>query len=436
MEKSKIELLRDKPIELRKAFLDGLTNEELLDLQYDWKVWARPKQFIPEGDWFVWMIMAGRSFGKTRTGAETIRYLVERGICGRIALIGAITKDWRDVMIEGESGILATAHPKFRPTYNKNEGKLQWPNGAVAQAYSGEVPESLRGPQHDFIWIDELAKMPYQQEVWDQAMLGLRLGTNPRVLITTTPRPTTLMKNILTDPQLHLTTGTMYENSANLPGNYVSQMEKRYEGTRMGLQELHAELLLDNVNSMFTLDNIHANRVNHHVDLKRIVVALDPAVTNNENSDETGIIVAGRGINNEGYILFDGSMKGTPNDWALKAIQLYKQFNADVIVAEVNQGGQMVETIISHIDPYVNYAAVRATRGKVIRAEPIAALYERNLIHHVGDVKQLEELETQMCDFDPTLQGKQKSPDRMDALVWALTELFPDEMAEPKVWVL
>jgi len=434
-EQSKIEILRSLPIEKRKQFLQSLSDIDALNFKYDWMVNGRPKQLegLLTNDYFVHLVLCGRGFGKTKMGSETVRYYVERGTYGRIALLAGTAADARDVMIEGESGILATAHPNFRPTYNPSQRKLTWPNGAIAQAFSAEAYEALRGVQFDYAWVDELAKFPYQQEAWDQLMFGLRLGRDPKVLVTTTPRPTELIKNLASDPSTLLTTGSTFENSANLAPQAIEQMRKRYEGTRIGRQELYAEMLLDNVNALFNQDNIDQNRIDDAPDLIRIVVAIDPAVTNNANSDETGIVVAGRSADGKGYILHDGSMKGTPNEWATKALKLYELYKADLIVAEVNNGGLMVNTIISHLSPYTNYKDVRATRGKVLRAEPITALYERNLIHHVGHHNLLE---AQMCDFDPTLGSKQKSPDKLDALVWALTELFPEQISEPTITLL
>ena len=334
-------------------------------------------------------------------------------------LIGATADDARDIMIEGESGILATCPKAERPEYRPSQRKLIWPNGAVSLIFTADEPERLRGKQHGALWADELAAWRYP-EAWMQAKLGLRLGANPQACITTTPKPSALMRELIADSATAVTRGTTYDNRENLADAFFASIIKTYEGTRLGRQELNAELLDDNPYGLWTRAQIDALRVNKAPELKRIVVAIDPAVTSNENSDETGIVVAGIGRDDHLYILADLSLIGSPDKWARTAVGGYRTWQADRIIAETNNGGDMVEAVIRQVDRSVSYRKVTATRGKVIRAEPIAALYEQGRAHHVGN---FERLEDQMIEFDPTA-ARQASPDRMDALVWAGTELF------------
>jgi phage terminase large subunit-like protein len=402
--------------------------------KFDWPHFARPSQLAPDGDWFCWMILAGRGFGKTRTGSEWVRSM----LCGttplaagryrHIALAAETAADARDVMVgdgkgPGEGSGILQVHPKdFRPVYESSKRRLTWPNGAIATLYNGTEPEQLRGPEHDAAWIDELAKYALAQDVWDQLQFGLRLGSRPRVLITTTPKPTKLLKKIIADPRTHVTRGSTAENIANLAPTFVSA---RYAGTRLGRQELDAELLEDTPGALWKLSDIEAARIAPAdlPTLRRIVVAIDPAVSNNENSDETGIIVAAKADDGDAYIIADYSLKASPDGWAREAVKAYHLHHADRIIAEVNNGGALVEATVRMVDPNVSYKAVHASRGKAVRAEPVAALYEQHRIHHVGPFSMLED---QMCaftsDFDRGRAGY--SPDHVDALVWALTELM------------
>jgi phage terminase large subunit-like protein len=382
----------------------------------DWRGTARPEQLPPAGDWTFWLILAGRGFGKTRTGAEWVRRRVRSS--GYVNLIGATAGDARDIMIEGESGILAICPRWERPEYLPSQRKLRWPNGATSLIFSADEPERLRGMQHAALWCDELAAWRYP-ESWDQAKFGLRLGKKPRAIITTTPRPTKIVKSLVADPATHVTRGSTFDNAANLAPAFLATIVRQYEGTRLGRQELNAEILLDNPGALWRRDQIDALRLREAPDLVRVVVAIDPAVTSNADSDETGIVIAGRGADNHAYILADRSMVGSPDAWGRAAVEAYRHFKADRIVAEVNNGGDLVESLLRNIDRGVSYRKVTATRGKFIRAEPIAALYEQGRVHHVGTFDRLED---QMCDFDPQTGGS--SPDRMDALVWALTDLF------------
>lgn len=387
---------------------------------------------MPPGDWRVWLILAGRGFGKTRTGAETVRQWVKR--YPLVNLIGATADDARDIMIEGESGILAICPKDERPTYVANKAQLQWPNGAKSLVFTADSPERLRGKQHMKLWADELCAWRYQ-ESWDQAMFGLRLGDAPQAIVTTTPKPTLLLRNLTKDPQTFVTRGSTFDNKANLADAFIGQILSKYEGTRLGRQEIYGEVLDDYAGALWSRGNLDRNRVGSGEKaprevptLRRVVVAIDPAATATEESDETGIIVAGVGQDGRGYVLEDRSGRYTPEGWAREAIALYKRWSADRIVAEVNNGGDMVEATIRMVDRTVSYKSVRASRGKVIRAEPIAALYEQDKVSHVQ--RGLTALEDQMCQFSADFDRKAAgySPDRVDALVWALTEL----MVEPQ----
>jgi phage terminase large subunit-like protein len=406
------------PESKRKKILASLTNEEAALLRYSWDFWARPDQREPPGNWQIWLVKAGRGFGKTWLGAHWVRSVVERRLGRRGALVGGTYSDVRDVMVEGPSGILAICPPWFRPDPQYNRRRLLWPNGAETFLYTAEEPDRLRGPQHDFTWGDELAAWRYE-ETYDQLMFGLRQGANPRALFTTTPRPTRLIRELVKDPRVHVTTGTSYDNRVNLPEVFFHKIIKKYEGTRLGRQELLAEILDDNPKALWKRAMIENHRVSQAPELSRVVVAIDPAVTSNMDSDETGIVVVGR-AGDQGFVLGDYSDVYTPDAWARQAVKAYYLYKADRIVAEVNNGGDMVEAMIRNVDSNVPYRAVHASRGKALRAEPVAALYEQGRCHHVGSFPALED---QMCEFDPTAELS-KSPDRMDALVWGFSDLF------------
>ena len=411
------ERLAALPGEQLQEAIETLTDDEAAALLYDWKFWARPSQLPPPGDWRVWLILAGRGFGKTRTGAETTIDRVRRSVSKRVGLIAPTAADARDVMVEGESGILACSPPDFRPLYEPSKRRLTWPNGAVATLFSAEEPDRLRGPQHDFIWADEPAAWKYP-ETWDMAMFGLRLGTNPQVVATTTPRPTRLIRDLVADPGTVVTRGTTYENARNLAPAFLTAIVKKYEGTRLGRQELNGEILDDNPGALWSRNVIEALRVREHPPLLRIVVGVDPAVTSDPKSDETGIVVAGVDAAGHYYVLADASLQGTPLTWATAVKRVYDQYRADRVVAEKNNGGELVEANLRTVDRTLSYRGVWASRGKQTRAEPISSLYEQGKVHHVGTFPLLED---QMCDWAP--DSGDPSPDRMDALVWAMTEL-------------
>lgn len=421
MQSSTIERIRALPPPLRAKFVQACSPKAKLLAAYDWDLKARDTQREPSGDWTVWLILAGRGFGKSRTGAEFTRKKMASGKYGRWALVGRTTADVRDVMVEGESGILATSPPWFKPKYEPSKRRLTWPNGAIATTYSADEPDLLRGPQHDGFWADELAAWPYE-DTWDQLQFGLRLGKRPCGIVTTTPRPTKLIIELTKASTTHVTRGSTYDNRANLAPSFFAQIIKKYEGTRLGRQELLAEILTDIEGALWKRSRIDELRVRVAPELKRVVVAIDPAVTATEGSDETGIVVAGLGVDNHGYTLADYSLRGSPHEWASQAIDAYIKFNADRIVAEVNNGGDMVEHVIRGVAKErglrIAYKEVRATRGKQLRAEPVSALTEQGIAHHVGTHAELED---QKCTWVP---GDAKSPDRLDAEVWAFTELM------------
>lgn len=418
-----------------------LSPETQASLRWLWEFWARPDQLEPPGDWSTWLILAGRGWGKTRCGAETIRAWacgstpLAAGKCSRIALVAETAPDARDVMVEGESGILACHPADFRPTYYPSKRKIEWPNGAIATLYNATEPDQLRGPQHDGAWCDELAKWRYVQDSWDQLQFGLRLGEHPRQIITTTPRPLPILRKLLVDPTCFVTRGRTFDNADNLAENTLRQLQDAYGNTRLGRQELEGEILDDIPGALWTRASIDDSRLQEAPDLERIFVAVDPAASSNEGSDENGIVVVGLARDKDGYargyVLEDGSLKGSPEEWARKAVHLYRKYSADKIIAEKNQGGEMVEAVIKSVDRQVPVKLVHASRGKHVRAEPISALYEQGRVHHVG---RFDKLEDQMCMFsmDNIRDGNMGSPDRVDALVWGLTELFDKITARAK----
>jgi phage terminase large subunit-like protein len=332
-----------------------------------------------------------------------------------MALVGATAADARDVMVEGESGLMNVCPPWNRPLYEPSKRRVTWPNGAIATTYSADEPERLRGPQHDDAWTDEIAAWRYE-DAWDNLMFGLRLGDDPRVCATTTPKPIKLVKELISASTTVKTGGSTYENRSNLAGPFLEHIIKKYEGTRLGRQELEAQLLDDNPDALWKRQKmIEDHRKTKFPELKRIVVAVDPPAK--ATGAEAGIIVGGLGEDGHGYILDDRSLQGSPNEWGTAAVTAYHSRMADRIVAEVNQGGDMVESTIRTVDRTVSYRAVHASKGKYTRAEPVAALYEQGKVHHVGAFPILED---QMCDWTPG----DESPDRMDALVWLLTDLM------------
>ena len=384
--------------------------------QKRWRDIARSEQIAPDGDWRIWLLLAGRGFGKTRTINEWAIEQAQAIPGSRGAIIGATAADVRDVLIEGESGLLNISRDGFRPVYEPSKRRITWPNGSMAATYSADEPERLRGPQHHWGVVDELAAWRYPA-AWDNFMFGLRLGTDPRAAVATTPKPVALLKSLLKDANTVVTRGSTYDNRANLAPAFFEQIIKKYENTRLGRQELNAELLEDVEGALWSLDVIENTRVIHTPDLIRIVVAIDPSATNTSDSDEAGIVAAGVDDAGHGYVLDDKSLRESPLGWTKEAITLYHKLKADRIVAESNNGGDMIEVIIRSVDSSVAYSKVYASRGKQTRAEPISAFYEQKRVHHVGV---FGELESEMTSWVPGMA----SPNRMDALVWALTELM------------
>lgn len=418
-----------QPEAIQEAILNNLTEAQCRNLRYDWKGYkARPNQIVPSGDWRYWLIQAGRGWGKTRTGAETVRGWVGQGY-RRIHLVGATAGDTRDVMVQGQSGLLACFPQHQRPVYEPSKRLITFHTGAVGYLFSADEPERLRGPQCEAFWSDEIAAWRFGQDAWDNLLFGFRLGNDPRGVITTTPKPIQLLRDIIADRHTFVTRASSYENRTNLAPAFFDAIIRKYEGTRLGRQELDAELLEDIPGALWTRDMIDRTRIKLS-DVQwglmlRIVVAIDPAVSAGENSDNTGIVVAGLTDTGHVIVIEDLTCKESPLRWAEIAVAAYRRYKADRIIGEVNNGGDLVEGNIRAVSANVSYRAVRASRGKMVRAEPVAALYEQRRVHHIGAFQSLED---EMCSFVPGIRGK--SPDRMDALVWAVTDLLVDPEEE------
>ena len=414
------------------AFLAGLTENALASLPWLFEFWALPHQLPPGGDWKSWVIMGGRGAGKTRAGSEWVRAQVEGatplgpGRARRVALVAETFDQGRDVMVMGDSGILACSPPDRRPVWEAGRRRLVWPNGATATVFSAHEPEALRGPQFDAAWADELAKWKKAEETWDMLQFALRLGRHPQQVVTTTPRNVGVLKAILRNASTVVTHAPTDANRAYLAESFLAEVEARYAGTRLGRQELEGVLLDDVEGALWATAAIEAGRVDAAPKLDRIVVAVDPSVTGGAASDECGIIVAGVVCDGppqewRAYVLEDASVRGGPLDWARAAIAAMERHGAERLVAEVNQGGDLVESVIRQVDPLVPFRSLRAGRGKGLRAEPVAALYEQGRVRHL---RGLGTLEDQMCRM--TVRGFEGrgSPDRLDALVWAIHELM------------
>jgi phage terminase large subunit-like protein len=399
--------------------------------------WALPHQVAPEGDWRAWVILGGRGAGKTRAGAEWVRSRVEGarpldpGVSARVALVGETIDQAREVMVFGESGILACSPPDRRPEWQAGRKRLVWPNGAVAQVFSAHEPEALRGPQFDAAWVDELAKWKKARETWDMLQFALRLGDAPQVCVTTTPRNVGVLRELLEAPSTVLSQAPTEANRAHLAESFLREVRARYAGTRLGRQELDGVMIGEAEGAFWTMAGLEAARVADLPDLDRIVVAVDPPVTGNAGSDECGIVVAGAVTRGpveswRAYVLEDASVhSASPKAWAEAVIAARDRHGADQIVAEVNQGGDLVEAVIRQVDALAPVRKVRASRGKAARAEPVAALYEQGRVAHLrGEGARLDDLEDQMCAMTARgFEGK-GSPDRLDALVWAIHELM------------
>ncbi|MBT8152547.1 terminase family protein [Epibacterium ulvae] len=417
------------------AFLNDLSEPTYAALPYEFSFWAMDHQLPPPGDWRAWVILGGRGAGKTRAGAEWVRAQVEgatalsAGRACRVALVGETYDQVRDVMIRGDSGIVACSPPDRRPVWKASERRLIWPNGAEAQAFSAHDPEALRGPQFDVAWADELAKWKKGEDSWDMLQFALRLGDQPQVCVTTTPRNVEVLRQLITSPSTVQTSAPTSANAANLAPSFLTEVEDRYGGTRLGQQELEGALLGEADGALWRSAQLIAAQVKRAPPLNRVVVAVDPAVSHHENSDACGILVVGAVTDGgpkdwRGYVLADHTVTGaSPLEWATAAVRAAEVHNADRIVAEVNQGGALVETVLRQVDALVPFKPRHARKGKSARAEPVAALYEQGKIRHLPG---LQALEDQMCQMTPQGYQGQGSPDRLDALVWALTELMID----------
>jgi phage terminase large subunit-like protein len=399
----------------------------------DWNSIARDKQKLPSGSWCLWLILAGRGFGKTRTGAESIMNLINSGMYRKIAIIGKTVKEAKDIMVDGPSGLLSTTISKkmfqnigeglndsniMKFKYYTSRKQIIWENGAIAHIFGGDNYDALRGYQFDLMWVDEFAKFKNPDLFWEQVLFTLRLGKEPRCIMTTTPRPIQILKDLSEDETTHLTYGSTFENKANLSAKFIGTMEAKYLSTRIGRQELFGEIILEKRNTVWKKENIIYRNINHNC-LSKIVIGIDPAVSCNEHSDETGIIVAGSGYDDRIYILEDLSGKYTPSEWAKIVCRSYKDCDVGHVVAETNNGGDLVREMLTTIYPNIPFKSIKAIKGKIARAEPIALLYESKRIFHV---REFYELEKQMCNLSYDNRLKH-SPDRVDALVWAVSEL-------------
>ncbi|MCZ8186532.1 MAG: terminase family protein [Beijerinckiaceae bacterium] len=425
-----------------RTLLEGLGPDALARFLADWPLFARPDQLPPEaaqggGPWSTWLVLGGRGAGKTRTGAEWVRGLA-LGLppfagrpAGRIAIVAETLQDLREVMVEGVSGLLAIHPPAERPLWLASRRRLEWPNGAVAQGFSAEDPESLRGPQFEAAWCDELAKWNQAEATFDMLQFGLRLGDWPRQVITTTPRPTRLLKRLAADPRSAVSRAATRANAAHLAPHFLATIVGRYAGTALGRQELEGEFVEERPDALFRREAIEAARVEAAEDCRRIVVAVDPPA-GGVRGGRCGIVAAGLAASGLAYVLEDASLeRATPEAWAGRAIAVYRRLEADALLVEINQGGEMVRSVLATIDPAVPVTMLRARRGKHARAEPVAALYAQGRVRHAGAFPALEE---EMTMFGPDGLPGGRSPDRLDALVWALTHLcLQGEAAAPRI---
>ena len=394
-----------------------------------------PPDFSKNGEpWTTWLILGGRGSGKTRAGAEWVRATAISDPKARIALLGETERDTREVMVEGISGLLAVHPPHERPLWVPSRRRLEWPNGALAQAFSAEEPESLRGPQFSAAWCDELAKWRHAEATFDMLQFGLRLGERPRQVITTTPRPTALLKRLIADPLTAMTRAGTIANACNLAPSFIENILSRYDGTRLGRQEIDGEIIEQREDALWSRAQLERCRIDKAPPLARIVVAVDPPGSATKQADACGLVAAGRGEDGHICVLADETARGlSPQAWATKAISLWRRLQADALVAEVNFGGDMVRAVIGSADRSVPIATVRATRAKYVRAEPVAQLYEQGRVSHVGVFPALED---EMCDFGLDGLSSGRSPDRLDALVWAITALSFGARTEPRVRML
>ena len=420
------------PQDKMNEFMAGFKDLEADSLSLDFAINARREQLPPPGDWNIWVMLAGRGFGKNFAGAN---WLIDKHLTGEMqntGIVAATSSDLRRYCVEGPSGIIAQAPSYFKPKDVPSKSRLEWPNGTYSHYYTAEKPTRLRGPNLDGAWCDELSWWSKMEETWDMLSFALRLGTHPQRVITMTPRPTKLVKRILEreGKDTVVTRGPTYDNVSNLSSIYIQELKDRYEGTRLGRQEIGGELITDADGALWNYDLIDGlRRKDPAENLIRIVVGLDPSTTSGEKADEAGVVVAGKDKNKQGHVIADHSLKATPLTWAKKAVWAYNHYKANCIVAESNQGGEMIETIIKGIDENVPVTLVHASVGKVARAEPVAAAYEQGRVFHHGTFHKLED---EMCDFVP--DDITESPNRVDALVWALTDLVTKPPARAGAW--
>lgn len=418
----------------RARFVGGLSATQIGMLEAEWRWWARPEQLPPPGDWRVWLVMAGRGFGKTRTGAEWVRARAEADGTARIALVGATMADVRRVMVEGPSGLLTIGRAGRRPKWEPSLAKLTWPNGAQAQGYSAAEPDGLRGPQHDGAWADEIGKWEAGVAAWDNLMMTMRAGPAPRIVATTTPRAVPLIRRLIAAPGVAVTRGTTQANRAHLPTAFLSEMEATYAGTRLGRQEIGGELIDDVAGALWTRALIEGVRTRGHPPLVRVVVGVDPPA--GDRGDACGIVVAGRSADGRAHVIEDASVAhALPQAWAAAVAGAAARHGADRVVAEANNGGAMVASVLRAADAALPIALVHASQGKAARAEPVALLYEAGRVAHVGAFPALED---ELCGLvaGGGYAGPGRSPDRADALVWALSELMLGKRAQAAVRVV
>ena len=427
---------------LGPAFLATQPKNDLSQLGDDWASFAHDHQQFPHaarggGPWTTWLILGGRGAGKTRAGAQWVKAIARgegryRGDpAARIALIGETEHEVREVMIEGVSGLLSLHRRSERPTWSPSRRRLEWPNGSVAQAFSAEDPESLRGPQFSAAWADELAKWRQAEATFDMLQFGLRLGERPRQVITTTPRPIPLLKKLIADASSAVTHAGTAANARHLAPAFLDTVLARYGGTRLGRQEIDGEIVEDRADALWSRAGLEACRVEAAPPLQRIVVAVDPPASSGKQSAACGLVAAGLAESGKIFVLEDATVAGlSPAGWAAKAVAVWRRLNADALVVEINQGGEMVRTVINEQDRSVPVTTVRATRGKWLRAEPVAALYEQGRVKHFGT---FPELEDEMCDFGLDGLSSGRSPDRLDALVWAVTALSFGAREGPRI---
>ncbi len=393
-----------------------------------WEQISRPNQLAPPGTWNIWMILAGRGFGKTRAAAETIKKWVLSKKIKRIALISNTIQEARQVMVEGESGLLSISEESEKLEFYPSRRLLKWPNGAIATLYGAENYEQLRGPQFDAAWIDEFAKFQHPKETFEQLSFSLRLGENPKTILTTTPRPIQFIKDLMKRDDVITTRGTSLENLQNLSPTFIKQLEY-LKGTRLEAQEIYAEIVDNNQNTLWSWEDIEKCYKNPPHFLENIIIGVDPAMTSHKDSDETGIIVTGRDGFGKAYVLDDLSISATPEVWGKRVADTYQKYHARLVVIERNAGGELLENLLKSINPDIKVKSVYAYTSKISRAEPIAILYQKKMIFHA---KQFHKLEMQMATYEP----KSKSPDRLDAMVWGMTELFDLSQSTkiPSVW--